>query len=1123
MTTTQIFVVTPCFNAAETIDQSISSVLSQAGDFDLHYHVQDGGSKDETVDLLKRWERRLQDGSFPTFCRSVSFSYESVADRGMYDAIARAFSSFEFVDEDWLTWINADDLLAPGACALMAMIDGDPRRDRVNWICGSAAVVSSGTMVATTERLLSSDVIRKGLCDGTHWEFVQQEGTFFRGSLWRSIDPYGDFSSLRLAGDWNLWRRFAAHAELHQVNYPLGLFQQREGQLSQTQRDRYMEEIDGLVPRDTRTLGLVELIGRPLHQKRVLVDYKTRLLQFPERDLVPHLKYLLQRRFGEERVPDLMAAVRSGAPPSAVLRAMGMDLDVPADASDDRAGHKNIADPTELSSRKIDILAHDADWQFPAVTEQHAFERVKQLLPWVPGVLYLAFPWATLFDQKNSGRAPANDMNRALASLSPACVGYERVVTVCQHIHMLQFADLLTGAGVTDVFWSHASMNQTEVTSANGRTLRIHPFPLYPVQAEGIDRSAIDCERKLLFSFVGARSNQWYLTQSRDWILEKLGAHPRGFVSGRDGWHYQRVVYEHQIHQTAEAPSGLVDDEASRVFRELLLDSIFSLCPSGSGPNSIRLWESIGAGAIPVILADTYQVPGDPELWKNAVVFCNESPEDVAALPARLEAIAADPDLLESKRRHLEQLWMLYGPDTFVTDIHRFYVSFSGAQHARQTAGYPLSQLADRVNAGQLPSGGLESFLKLVAGRLLIDKSTFVAGVRQSRSLRIACEYALSHCIDAELVGDVTDLWLAAGLSSPGDEVRRRALPLPIPRQKIHLYGRHSNRTPMSYPAYRRLFERRIDYVEDAWKADTVVTGFDIDFQPGAEGLLDKIRARPELKYLVVSEEPLWDTVWSRVLTEPSGRSGDGAGALHYDVANHVNSNVFVFDKLPYFITTDDRFFQRYAVQFQRNAAMSAEEVLECWRSASIRAAFYAERRIEDRYDLFKPEIGVRGLCSWRTRVAEHVQRGPIVRVGQGWSAAGVRRQSLADWHLDKLSALDRKALFVSGLENTHQHNYITEKIFDAYAVLGIPLYYAAPSHRIHELCPDGGFLNLYGQTEGAAAAVIDAFEPDLAFARAYVATQKSLAERFSDPGVLNQERARVVDKVLDAMSGYSG
>ncbi len=70
--------------------------------------------------------------------------------------------------------------------------------------------------------------------------------------------------------------------------------------------------------------------------------------------------------------------------------------------------------------------------------------------------------------------------------------------------------------------------------------------------------------------------------------------------------------------------------------------SVFALCPSGSGPNSIRLWEALCFGAIPVILADHLWLPGNAELWQQAALFVPETEEAVAALPGRLEALAAD-------------------------------------------------------------------------------------------------------------------------------------------------------------------------------------------------------------------------------------------------------------------------------------------------------------------------------------------------------------------------------------------------------------------------------------------------------------------------------------------------
>ena len=90
-----------------------------------------------------------------------------------------------------------------------------------------------------------------------------------------------------------------------------------------------------------------------------------------------------------------------------------------------------------------------------------------------------------------------------------------------------------------------------------------------------------------------------------------------------------------------------VDRAAPIEFTRILQESIFSLCPSGAGPNSTRLWESIGCGSIPVVLSDDYLPPGSKALWELATVSCPERLEDILALPDRLAAMARDEELLE--------------------------------------------------------------------------------------------------------------------------------------------------------------------------------------------------------------------------------------------------------------------------------------------------------------------------------------------------------------------------------------------------------------------------------------------------------------------------------------------
>jgi hypothetical protein len=120
----------------------------------------------------------------------------------------------------------------------------------------------------------------------------------------------------------------------------------------------------------------------------------------------------------------------------------------------------------------------------------------------------------------------------------------------------------------------------------------------------------LESEPDLLYSFVGSPTHR-----SRGALIDLK--HPDGLVE---------MVYGFTFFDPRSR-----DYEARRArYREVLGRSRFVLCPRGAGTSSIRLYETIAAGRVPVIIADDWVVPAGPA-WES---FSLRWPEDkVAGLP----------------------------------------------------------------------------------------------------------------------------------------------------------------------------------------------------------------------------------------------------------------------------------------------------------------------------------------------------------------------------------------------------------------------------------------------------------------------------------------------------------
>ena len=358
----------------------------------------------------------------------------------------------------------------------------------------------------------------------------------------------------------------------------------------------------------------------------------------------------------------------------------------------------------------------------------------------------------------------------------------------------------------------------------------------------------------------------------------------------------------------------------------------------------------------------------------------------------------------------------------------------------------------------------------------------------------------------ADWLRDSLPHWLAE--PAPGARLILKSRPLPLQqrmkpaapprigaaRLRIALRGHHANRTPLAYPHLAPLWADHLTFTDGT--ADLQVHGHVRDvITPGGNAV-------------VLSEEPFWDSLMSPdpladVITLPAGRAHQ---------LNHHTSVIFAHDRIPYFLLTDPGYIRAYQRLFARNAALSPADWQARFAAASHDAVFMAEYRLASAYDVTWPEGEITGLCTFRTRVALAAP-GRVLRRGAGWPGSGTRFD-LADWHGAKLRQLDGRARMVSGVENTHQPAYLSEKLFDAFAVGARPLFVASPAHRIHDLgLPPEAWTNLHGLTADQAAQALPMTD-DGAFLTRYALAQTLLRNLFTDDAVAT-ERARLRAAVI--------
>lgn len=194
-----ISIITPSFNQAEYIEETIRSVLLQ-GYSNLQYIVIDGGSLDGSKELIRKYEAHLD-------------HWISEPDSGQTEAINKGLSRAK---GDWLMWLNSDDILLPEALTkIAAAIQENPG---AHWLVGNTLVTDAKLVPKNRFEPVIGHLSKDRFPDthGTWLDYVctkwsktalPQPSSIWSRHAWSKTGALDE--SLRYVMDFDYWTRMA--------------------------------------------------------------------------------------------------------------------------------------------------------------------------------------------------------------------------------------------------------------------------------------------------------------------------------------------------------------------------------------------------------------------------------------------------------------------------------------------------------------------------------------------------------------------------------------------------------------------------------------------------------------------------------------------------------------------------------------------------------------------------------------------------------------------------------------------------------------------------------------------------------------------------------------------------
>jgi len=223
----KISIVTPSYNQGQFLEEAILSVLSQNYP-NLEYIIMDGGSTDNSVEIIKKYEKHLA-------------YWVSEKDNGQSDAINKGFAK---ATGEILGWLNSDDLYLPDT--LHKVGEYFKTHPDCHFLAGDGEIFDT----ATNKReyyIKAKDYSFSDLLRFHQGKYLPQPSVFFSREAFRRSG--GLDIELYYTMDLDLWINIIRRFPLHYLPICLSRLRRHAGAKTQVDPEASVEEVNKVIER----------------------------------------------------------------------------------------------------------------------------------------------------------------------------------------------------------------------------------------------------------------------------------------------------------------------------------------------------------------------------------------------------------------------------------------------------------------------------------------------------------------------------------------------------------------------------------------------------------------------------------------------------------------------------------------------------------------------------------------------------------------------------------------------------------------------------------------------------------------------------------------------------------